>query len=45
MEFEFKLKEVQASLVEDEIDGWLLFDYHHSNPRLTLFWKFPLEKR
>lgn len=29
--FEKKLKEVQKSLAEQEMDGWLLYDYHHSN--------------
>jgi len=32
MEFENKLKEVQQSLIEQQIDGWLIFDYRRSNP-------------
>jgi Xaa-Pro aminopeptidase len=41
MAFEAKLKEVQASLVEEEIDGWLLFDFHHSNSLAYTFLEIP----
>lgn len=30
-EFENKIKEVQKDLKEQELEGWLLYDYHHAN--------------
>ena len=28
----FRLEDVQAALAEDGLDGWLLYDFHGSNP-------------
>lgn len=44
MEFDEKIKEVQKSLIEQKIDGWLLFDFHHSNPLAYTFLKIPSGK-
>ncbi len=41
MTFEKKLKEVQESLVEQGIEGWLLFDFHRSNPLAYHFLEIP----
>lgn len=37
MKFESKLKEVQVSLIEEGIEGWLLFDFRHSNSLACTF--------
>jgi Xaa-Pro dipeptidase len=44
MDFETKLKAVQLSLEEQEIDGWLLYDYHYSNPLAWSFLEISLDK-
>lgn len=41
MEFEVKLKEVQAELIQQDIQGWLLYDYRHSNPLAYKFLEIP----
>lgn len=30
--FDSKITQIQSSLGNEQIDGWLLFDFHHSNP-------------
>ena len=42
--FSEKLKEVQASLVEQELEGWLLYDYRHSNPLAHAFLEIPKDR-
>lgn len=32
MTFDSKLKEIQTKLFIEKMDGWLIFDYRHSNP-------------
>jgi Xaa-Pro aminopeptidase len=44
MKFEAKLKEVQASLVQEGMTGWLLFDFRRSNPLACNFLEIPPEK-
>lgn len=44
MEFKDKLKEVQATLKEQEIEGWLLYDFQHSNPLAHTFLSIPSDK-
>lgn len=41
MKFENKLKEVQKDLLEQGVDGWLLYDYRHSNPLAYTFLEMP----
>jgi Xaa-Pro dipeptidase len=41
MSFASKLREVQASLMEQEIDGWLLYDYRRSNSLAYTFLEIP----
>ncbi len=44
MDFDSKLKQVQADLTEQGIEGWLLFDYRHSNSLAHTFLEIPAEK-
>lgn len=44
MTFENKLCQVQVQLVENGMDGWLLFDYHRSNPLAHAFLEIPPDK-
>lgn len=44
MEFTTKLKEVQTYLKEQEIEGWLLFDFRQSNPLAYTFLDIPPDK-
>lgn len=44
MEFETKLRKVQASLIEEGIDGWLLFDFRRSNSLAYTFLELPSDK-
>lgn len=44
MDFERRMKEVQDSLREQGIDGWLLYDYHRSNEIAHAFLQIPKEK-
>lgn len=44
MEFAAKLKEVQETLIKQGIDGWLLFDFHDSNPLARAFLEIPKER-
>ncbi len=44
MDFKAKLQEVQASLQEEEIDGWLLFDFRRSNPLVYTFLNLASDK-
>lgn len=41
MSFESKLREVQSILMEQEIDGWLLYDYRRSNSLAHAFLEIP----
>ncbi len=41
MSFESKLREVKASLMDQEIDGWLLYDYRCSNSLAYTFLEIP----
>ncbi len=41
MEFSVKLKEVQDSLIQQNIEGWLLYDYRGSNPLAYTFLEIP----
>lgn len=44
MEFDAKLKEVQTTLIKEGIEGWLLFDFRHSNSLAYTFLEIPLGK-
>jgi Xaa-Pro dipeptidase len=44
MEFETKLREVQSDLKLQEISGWLLYDYRHSNSLAHTFLEIPSDK-
>ncbi len=44
MDFEITLKEVQEHLSMLQFNGWLLYDYHHSNPFVHRFLKIPSDK-
>jgi Xaa-Pro aminopeptidase len=44
MSFQGKLKEVQLTLSEKKIDGWLLYDFQGSNSLATQFLEIPPEK-
>jgi Xaa-Pro aminopeptidase len=44
MEFETKLQEVQRVLMEEKMDGWLLFDFRRSNPLAYTFLEIPSDK-
>lgn len=44
MDFSTKLKEVQADLQEQGIEGWLLFDFRQSNPLAYTVLEIPLDK-
>jgi Xaa-Pro dipeptidase len=44
MGFETKLKEVQESLMEEKIKGWLLYDFRHSNSLAHTFLEIPSEQ-
>lgn len=41
MEFDKTLNEVQSLLEEQQIDGWLLYDFHRSNPLVYTFLNIP----
>ncbi len=41
MEFSKKLKEVQASLINEGLGGWLLYDFRRSNPLAHTFLEIP----
>ncbi len=42
--FNHKLKEVQARLVEEKIEAWLFFDFRRSNPLAYTFLEIPPDK-
>ena len=42
--FADQLKEVQASLIAHDIEGWLLYDYGHSNNLADAFLQVPKER-
>lgn len=44
MQFETKLRGIQANLVEQGIDGWLLYDYRRCNPLIYTFLEIQLDK-
>ena len=39
-----KLKEIQADLVNADVDGWLVYDFRRSNPLGCAFLEIPTEK-
>lgn len=45
MPFEDKLRDVQADLTQQNIAGWLLYDYRHSNPLAYTFLEIPFDKK
>lgn len=45
MTFENKLREVQEKLIKEDISGWLLYDYRHSNSLAYHFLEIPLDKK
>lgn len=42
--FEAKIKEVQSTLMEHGLEGWLLYDYRHSNALAHTFLEIPKDK-
>jgi Xaa-Pro dipeptidase len=44
MHFKDKLKNVQHSLMKQGMAGWLLCDFHHSNPLAYIFLEIPEDK-
>ena len=44
MKFTEKLKEVQASLCREGIEGWLLYDFRRSNSLAHIFLEIPADK-
>ncbi|CAF23311.1 M24 family metallopeptidase [Candidatus Protochlamydia amoebophila] len=44
MEFEKKLIEVQQQLKKEKINGWLLYDFRHSNSLAYIFLEIPASK-
>ncbi len=44
LEFEQKIIEVQKAMAKQQIDGWLLYDFRHSNPLAYTFLEIPPDK-
>src|SRR5262249_7594749 len=45
MPFEDKLRDVQKNLRQQNIAGWLLYDYRRSNPLACTFLEIPSDKK
>lgn len=44
MSFTNKLDDIRRALADENIDGWLLYDYHHCNPLAYLVLDIPQDK-